>query len=81
MKSDERIIELLSDMLIEQKGTNKRLDKLEKRVDGLDKQQALTNLEIRELRHSIMKLADNLTRINEIDNRVHKLEHKVYGIT
>ena len=64
MKSDDRIIEQLTDMLVEQKGANKRLDNLDKRFDGLDRQQSMTNIEIKELRLSIKKLADNITMIN-----------------
>ena len=71
MNSDDRVIELLTDMLFEQKNTNKRLEKLEE-------QQAKTNLGIGELRLSFMQLSEKLTIIADHENRIDKLEHAVF---
>ena len=71
MNNDDRVVELLTEMLFEQKQTNKRLDKLEM-------QQAKTNLAIGELRLSVMKLADRLEIIADHENRIDKLEHTVF---
>ncbi len=78
MDSDNRIIELLSDMLVEQKKTNERLEKVELGIIRLDEQQAKTNLAIGELRLSVMKLADRLEIIDDHEKRIDKLEHAVF---
>ena len=81
MNSDNRIIELLSEMLIEQKKTNEKLGHvdgrlrnlevqfggMDKRLERLEKQQAKTNLAIGELRLSIMNFAETNSR-NELLN-------------
>jgi uncharacterized coiled-coil protein SlyX len=62
MENDPRTIELLSDMLVEQRITNEKLGKLEMstnlRLERLENRQARTNAAIGELRLSVMKLAD-----------------------
>lgn len=78
MDGDSRIIEILSEMLIEQKQTNVRLGRVEMRLEQLEEQQAKTNLAIGELQPSVMKLADKFEMIADHERRIDKLEHTVY---
>ena len=85
MNSDDRIIELLSDILVEQKGMRKDINELKEqqmitnnRLEKLEEQQAKTNLAIGELRLSVMKLAERLEIITDHEKRIDKLEHTVY---
>ena len=85
MNSDDRIIELLSDILVEQKGMRKDINELKEqqmitnnRLEKLEEQQAKTNLAIGELRLSVMKLAERLEIITDHEKRIAKLEHTVY---
>ncbi|MBM2816538.1 MAG: hypothetical protein HW421_3300 [Ignavibacteria bacterium] len=71
MNEDPKIIELLTDMLIEHRETNKRLEKLEE-------QQAKTNVAIGELRLSVMRLADKFETVAEHDKRIYRLEEAVF---
>ena len=86
MNSDDRIIELLSDILVEQKGMRKDINELKEqqmitnnRLEKLEEQQAKTNLAIGELRLSVMKLAERLEIITDHEKRIAKLEHTVYN--
>ncbi|MDQ1265815.1 MAG: hypothetical protein QG635_967 [Bacteroidota bacterium] len=85
MEENNRIIELLADMLEEQRQTNiqlgrmdVRLENLEHRIIGLEKQQQMTNLAIGELRLSVMKLADKLEIVFEHEKRIDRLEATVF---
>ena len=71
MENNPRIVELLSDMLIEQKTTNQRLERLEN-------QQAKTNAALGELRLSVMKLAEKFETISQHDKRITRLEEVVF---
>jgi uncharacterized coiled-coil protein SlyX len=92
MNTDKRIVELLSDMLLEQKKTNEKLgnvdgrlssleikfDRLEKRLESVEKQQAKTNLAIGELRLSILKFAEKINHQSQLEKRVTKLEKVIF---
>ena len=80
-----RIVELLSDMLIEMKGmkeeqkeTNRRFESLENRVERLEEQQAKTNLTLTEMRTSFMRVADQLTHYGNFEQRISRLEGAVF---
>ena len=82
---DPRIIELLTEMLQEQKQTNVRLDRLENgqsqtntRLERLEKQQQNTNLKLQELTLSNLKLADELHNVMQLGERVTRLEAAVF---
>jgi len=93
MNNDDRVVELLTEMLFEQKGmkeqiilTNTKLDSVTNRlgnvenaVNNLQRQQAKTNLAIGELRLSVMRLADRLEIIADHENRIDKLERTVFN--
>ena len=78
MKDENRIIELLAEMIQEQKITNQRLIKVETAVEKLEKQQANTNLAIGELRLSVMQLADKFEIVSQHDKRITRLEDSVF---
>ncbi|MCX7735522.1 MAG: hypothetical protein N2319_02300 [Candidatus Kapabacteria bacterium] len=85
MNSDERIIEILSDMLDEQRGMRKDINEMKNDINvmkldiaQLKEHQAKTNLAIGELRLSVMKLADRLEIIAEHEKRIDRLEQAVF---
>lgn len=80
-----RVVELLSDMLIEMRGmkeeqkeTNRRFENLDHRVERLEEQQAKTNLALAEMRTSFMRLADRLIHQDQILERLTKIEAVVF---
>ena len=82
---DDRIVELLTEILHEQKQTNVRLDRLENgqsqtntRLDRLEKQQQTTNLKLQELTLSNLKLADELHTVGQHEERIVRLEAAVF---
>ena len=78
MKDENRIVELLAEMIQEQKITNQRLVKLETGMEKFEKQQANTNLAIGELRLSLMKLADKFEIVSQHDKRITRLEDSIF---
>ncbi len=78
MEGIPRLIELMAEMLHEQKQTNGELSSMNKRLESVEKQQANTNLAIVELRVSVMRLADEIEKIVLLDQRVSKLEEVVF---
>ena len=79
MNNDDRVVELLTEMLFEQKGMKEELVQNNKNIMKLQSQQAKTNLAIGELRLSVMKLADRLEIIADHENRIDKLERAVFN--
>ncbi len=92
MSNDDRIVELLSDILIEQKGMRadmhdmrgdiQKLQQSEVRtttaIERLEEMQAKTNLALGELRLSVMRLADDIVRITQHEGRIVRLEAEVF---
>jgi len=78
MEGIPRLIELMAEMLHEQRQTNVKLEHMDKRLESVEKQQANTNLAIGELRVSVMRLADEIEKIVLLDQRVSKLEEVVF---
>jgi hypothetical protein len=78
MEGVPRLIELMAEMLEEQRQTNAKLGTMNKRLESVEKQQANTNLAIGELRVSVMRLADEIEKIVLLDQRVSKLEEVVF---
>ena len=80
-----RLIEIMSEMLYEQKETNKRLDETNKRLDNVEsrvgnveEQLSKTNMAIGELRLSVMRLADQIEIVHDHEKRIGLLERKVF---
>ena len=78
MEGIPRLIELMAEMLHEQRQTNVKLEHMGKHLESVEKQQANTNLAIGELRVSVMRLADEIEKIVLLDQRVSKLEDVVF---
>jgi ABC-type uncharacterized transport system YnjBCD ATPase subunit len=78
MEDVPKLIELMAEMLHEQRQTNGELSRMNKRLESLEKQQANTNLAIGELRVSVMRLADEIEKIVLLDQPVSKLEDVVF---
>ena len=68
---DPRIVELLTEMLEEQRQMNMRLERVEK-------QQQTTNLKLQELTLSNLRLADELHNLMQLGDRVTRLEAAVF---
>jgi hypothetical protein len=75
---DPRIVELLTEMLEEQRKTNSRLGTMDHRLERLEKQQQTTNLKLQELSVSNLKLADELRTVVQHGERIVRLEAAVF---
>ena len=75
---DARIVDLLTEMLEEQRKTNVRLGTMDQRLERLEKQQQTTNLKLQELSVSNLKLADELRTVVQLGERVVRLEAAVF---
>lgn len=78
MQNEEHILELLSESLKKQDVTNDELKKLNKKVEPLEKQQAKTNLAVNKLELSIMKLAEEFTKFTNFEERLQRIEAKIF---
>ncbi len=88
-----RLVEIMSEMLHEQKITNERLENVENqqkitnqrlenvenKLEKVEVQQIKTNAGIGELRLSVMRLADEIKIVHDHDNRINLLERKVFA--
>jgi hypothetical protein len=75
---DPRVVELLTEMLEEQKKTNGRLGTMDQRLERLEKHQQTTNLKLQELSLSNLKLADELRMVVQHGERIIRLEAAVF---
>jgi len=74
----DRLIEIMAEMLDEQRGMRKEQELTNQRLETLEKQMVKNNLGIGELRISVMGLADEIDKILLLDKRVTKLEDAVF---
>ncbi|MCB9186137.1 MAG: hypothetical protein H6601_05260 [Flavobacteriales bacterium] len=76
MKNEDRLIEVMAELLAEvhemRTDTSKQLGVLQSEIRTLQKQQAQTNIELSEMRLSIMKLADMSDRVVRLEKAVFK---------
>ena len=81
MASNDRLIEIMADLLDEmrhmRRDTNERLDTANSRLDRLETQMSKNTAAVGELRLSVMKLAEKIEEIHELDKRVRVLENIV----
>jgi hypothetical protein len=82
MKGEDKIIELLTETLIKhdqliEEIRGFRAD-VNQRLGSLEAQQAKTNLEIKEVRLSVMRLAEYIERLLKVEERVEALEKAVF---
>jgi len=82
---EKAIIELLAEMLHEQRIANQRfvkidnsLEKLDGRLEKLENQQIKTNAALGELRLSVMRLADQIEIVFQHERRIDALEKVVF---
>lgn len=79
--ADDRLIEIMAELLAEvhqmRVDNNERLDKTNDRLDHLEGQMAKNTAAVGELRLSVMRLAERIEEIHELDKRVRVLEHIV----
>jgi hypothetical protein len=85
MEGMDRLIEIMAEMLDEQRGMRGEMKAMRKeqeltnqRLGALEKQMVKNNLGIGELRVSVMRLADEIEKIVLLDQRVSKLEDAVF---
>jgi len=84
-ENEKAIVELLSEMLHEQRITNQqlgsigeRVSSLESKIGKLEEQQAKTNQGIGELRLSVMRLADQFELVFQHEHGIMALEKVVF---
>ncbi|MDX2189980.1 MAG: hypothetical protein SFY32_08965 [Bacteroidota bacterium] len=91
MESNEKMIDLLLDMVHQQKETNQRLaqmdkrfekmdarfEQMDKRFENIEKQIFKNTAAVGELRISVMRLADENLRIDAIERRLYNVESKL----
>jgi len=81
MKDEQRLIEIMADVLGELHEIGGELKELRKdsnaRLDRLENQQAKTNVALGELRLSILKLAERDNIIEDHESRLKFLENKI----
>ena len=75
---EKAIVELLAEMLHEQRIANQQLLKMDSRLEKLESQQIKTNTAIGELRLSVMRLADQLELVFQHEKRIDALEKVVF---
>jgi hypothetical protein len=73
-----RRVEIMSEMLHEQRETNTRLGEMNNRIKKLEDQQIKTNLGIGKLRLSVIQLADLFEAVLHHEKRIDALEKKVF---
>ena len=79
LSDDKRIVDLLTDMLFEMKGCREELKEIKAEVRNLKDEVVNTKLVIRELRLSVMRLADEIAAQHSYDRRITRLEEAVFG--
>ena len=78
MKNEEKIIELLAEMVQNQDQTNQRLDQTNQRLENLEHQVEKLNVQTQENTRAIVKLADKLEDFANHEQRIVKLENEVF---
>jgi len=88
MSENKRLVETMAKLLAEvhefRMDVNGRLSSVDGKVGAIDtrlksieRQQAVTNLELKEVKLSVMRLADEMGNYRDLDKRVKILEDKV----
>jgi CII-binding regulator of phage lambda lysogenization HflD len=60
MPEDKRVIELLADILQENRKTNSKLEKLENKISHLEEEQKKTNLLLQQHSRDLVRIANSL---------------------
>ncbi|WP_019947417.1 hypothetical protein [Hymenobacter aerophilus] len=75
--ADDRLVEIMADMLDELRGLKKVTEGMASDITELKVQQGKTNVALGEMRLSNMKLAERIEEIVNLDQRVRTLENIV----
>jgi len=78
MEGMDRLIEIMAEMLDEQRGMRKEQALTNQRLGSLEKQMVKNNLGVGQLRVSVMRLADESDKILLLDKHVTKSEDVVF---
>jgi len=85
MDGEKRIIEILSELLIENQGMrteligiHQRVDNIGSKLDQMEDIQVKQSLAIGELRLSVMRLAETIENFSNYEDRLKKLEKVVF---
>ena len=83
MSDINRLVEVMAEMLHEQRETNRllvvlteRVEKLEFQMEKVENHMMNNNLAIGELRMSVMRLADEILIVHDHERRIVELEKK-----
>ena len=76
MEQMNKPVEIMAEMLDEQRTTNRLLGTLTERVEKLEYQMMNNNIAIAELRVSVMRLADEILVVHDHERRIAQLEKK-----
>lgn len=71
MHNDVRIIEILSQSL-------KKQEEMVEKLSALEKQQNTTNIEVREVLYTVMRIAEQVEKMSDYDDRLKALEKAVF---
>lgn len=78
MASDDRLVEIMADLLTEthqfRQDSNERFERLERHLERLEDQQIKTNMALGELRLSNLNMANKLEELVELNKRGRVLE-------
>lgn len=82
MAADDRLIEIMADLLAEARDIKADLRQFQaqtdKRLVRLEEQQMKTNAALGELRLSVMNLADRIEQLFQLERRVKRLEERLF---
>ncbi len=85
MENEKRLVEIMADLVIKfdefiegQKETNSRLGKVENGIGKVEDGITKLNLQTSENTRAILKLADRVESIADLENRVTKIEKAVF---
>jgi hypothetical protein len=78
MEGEKRIIEILSELLIENQGMRTELIGIHQRVQKIEDIQVKQSLGIGEIRLSVMKIANTIENYANHEERIKKLEKVVF---
>ena len=77
MKNEDRIVELLAEMVFKQDQMVEEIKLVKSEVGGVKSEIIKLNLQTEENSRAIMKLADKIATIADLENRVSKIEKVV----
>jgi len=77
MDQINKLVEIMAEMLHEQREMLSEQRETNKRLEKLEHQMIMNNASIGELRISVMRLADEILAVHDHERRISELERKV----